>query len=77
MTTGVAGLMPVECDRVSNVDLTAIVDGHGEYSKKLPELLQYVGLSTTEIRVLDAEGILRRSNSDMPYIYDHTVYEKC
>lgn len=44
----VAGLQEIRWDdrRVKNVDLTPIVNGHMDYSKKLTEILNYVGIRT-------------------------------
>lgn len=31
------------CKRVENVDVSDIIEGHTDYNKKLPDLLQRVG----------------------------------
>lgn len=62
MTTGVAGLLPVECERVKNVDLSSIVTGHREYSEKLTELLQFIGVRTKDRLAMD---LMKKSASAM------------
>ena len=41
-TTSVAGLQPIECDGVENVNLSNCIDGHSEYYKKTPIILKYL-----------------------------------
>ncbi|XP_015585021.1 transmembrane and coiled-coil domain-containing protein 4 isoform X2 [Cephus cinctus] len=67
MATGVAGLVPVQCDKVTNVDLSGIVHGHGEYLEKLPTLLRHVGLNTRDVEVQDDSTCMKKSSSEVPY----------
>lgn len=67
MTSGVAGLTPINCKRIVNIDLSSIVGGHSEYPEKLAQLLSFVGLNTKEIHILDTESGMKKSNSEMPY----------
>lgn len=67
MTSGVAGMMPIDCERIENIDLSTVVGGHSEYPQKMPELLKFVGITTKNALSLDAEGGLKKSNSEMPY----------
>ncbi|CAG5092958.1 Similar to TMCO4: Transmembrane and coiled-coil domain-containing protein 4 (Homo sapiens) [Cotesia congregata] len=64
MATGVAGLAEVKCPRVTNIDLTSIISGHTEYSDKLVEIMEFVGVRTRSADVLDDEGVLKKSTSD-------------
>lgn len=64
MTTGVAGLMPVNCPRVSNVDLSELVSGHTEYCNNLTDILKFIGVRTKDNLTSDAEGSLKKSTSD-------------
>lgn len=64
MTTGVAGLMPIDSVRVTNIDVSSIISGHTEYSDKLVEVIQFVGLKTRATEALDDEGVLKKSTSD-------------
>ncbi|KAK0175661.1 hypothetical protein PV327_009393 [Microctonus hyperodae] len=65
MSTGVAGLMPVEnSPRIHNIDLSNIIFGHIEYSDKLLSLIEFVGIKTRSIDVLDDNGTLKKSMSD-------------
>ncbi|XP_046621386.1 transmembrane and coiled-coil domain-containing protein 4-like isoform X1 [Neodiprion virginianus] len=66
MNSGVAGLFPINCKKVINVDLSSIVAGHSEYPEKLPELLNFVGLNTKTSQVLDTENGMKKSNSEIP-----------
>ncbi|XP_012256500.2 transmembrane and coiled-coil domain-containing protein 4-like isoform X2 [Athalia rosae] len=68
MSSGVAGLMPIKCKKIMNIDLSSIVGGHSEYSDKLSELLAFVGLNTKNSQVFDTESGLKKSNSEMPYM---------
>ncbi|XP_043280497.1 transmembrane and coiled-coil domain-containing protein 4-like isoform X2 [Venturia canescens] len=68
MTTGVAGLMPLSCKRVRNVDLSGIISGHTEYPEKLQEILKFVGVKTRETETLDADGVLKKSCSGVPQV---------
>ena len=74
MTTGVAGLLPVECGRVKNVDLSSIVTGHREYSEKLTELLQFVGVRTKDSSTVD-DNWMKKSASAMPCTESSTLKE--
>ncbi|XP_074107285.1 transmembrane and coiled-coil domain-containing protein 4 isoform X2 [Cotesia typhae] len=64
MATGVAGLVEVKCPRVTNIDLTSIISGHTEYSDKLFEIMEFVGVKPRSADVLDDEGVLKKSTSD-------------
>lgn len=66
MATGVAGLMPVDCKKVTNIDLGSIVTGHTEYYQNLTEILKFVGVKTKESYAFDAEGYLKKSISEIP-----------
>ncbi|XP_012286477.1 transmembrane and coiled-coil domain-containing protein 4 isoform X2 [Orussus abietinus] len=66
MSTGVAGLVPVNCERVTNIDLSTIVSGHREYSDKLPVILRFIGLNTREVEVGEIASIMKKSNSMTP-----------
>eukprot|EP01083_Nonionella_stella_P296452 1007117_1 len=41
-TQSVAGLMPIQCDGVENVNLSGCIDGHSEYYQKTPKIVQYL-----------------------------------
>ncbi|XP_057320459.1 transmembrane and coiled-coil domain-containing protein 4-like isoform X2 [Microplitis mediator] len=64
MSTGVAGLAAIKCPRVTNVDLSGLISGHTEYSDKLVEIMDYVGVRIRSTDVLDDEGVLKKSTSD-------------
>lgn len=68
MSTGVAGLMPLTCERVTNVDLSDLISGHTEYSDKLEDILKFVGLKTRETETLDDDGVLKKSCSGLPEV---------
>ena len=67
MSTGVAGLMPINCKRVTNVDLSSLISGHTEYSNNLQEILKFVGLNTRDIEMLNDDGVLKKSCSGLPH----------
>ncbi|XP_052226436.1 transmembrane and coiled-coil domain-containing protein 4-like isoform X3 [Dreissena polymorpha] len=50
VTFNVAGLSPVKWDnrRMHNIDLSEVIDGHGDYLKKLNEVMRAVGLKTKD-----------------------------
>ncbi|XP_008560315.1 transmembrane and coiled-coil domain-containing protein 4 [Microplitis demolitor] len=64
MSTGVAGLAAIKCPRVTNVDLSGLISGHTEYSDKLVEIMDFVGVRIRSTDVLDDEGVLKKSTSD-------------
>ncbi|XP_034946233.1 transmembrane and coiled-coil domain-containing protein 4-like isoform X2 [Chelonus insularis] len=68
MTSGVAGLMPIDCPRVKNIDLGSVISGHIEYSNKLLEIIEFVGVKTRSINALDDKGVLKKSISEYPAI---------
>eukprot|EP01084_Bolivina_argentea_P178754 308957_1 len=41
-TTSVAGLMPIQCDGIENVNLSQVIDGHSEYYNKTPKIIKYL-----------------------------------
>ena len=42
LTTSVAGLMPVECNGIENVDLSELIQGHSEYYEKTKYIVGYL-----------------------------------
>jgi Protein of unknown function (DUF726) len=44
ITSDVAGIAPVDCSDVENIDVTQIVGGHLGYRESLEDLLRYIGL---------------------------------
>jgi hypothetical protein len=41
---GIAGISAIECDFVENVDLSDLVNGHLQYPKALPHILERLHL---------------------------------
>ena len=74
MKTGVAGLFPVACKKVNNVDLSSIITGHREYSEKLTEILQFLEIKTKE---RSNNNLMKKSASDMPCIKNTRLKKVC
>lgn len=41
-STSVAGLMPIQCDGIENVNLSNCIDGHSQYYQKTPKIIKYL-----------------------------------
>ena len=42
VTTSVAGLMPIQCDGIENINLSNCIGGHSEYYQKTPKIINYL-----------------------------------
>ncbi|CAC5401214.1 Uncharacterized membrane protein F35D11.3,Transmembrane and coiled-coil domain-containing protein 4 [Mytilus coruscus] len=66
----VAGLQPIKWDdrRMHNIDLSAIVTGHGEYLKQLDTVMKVVGVRTKQdivVRPLTSHTMMARSGDNL------------
>jgi len=41
-TNSVAGLMPILCDGIENIDLSNVIEGHSEYYHKTGDILLHL-----------------------------------